>query len=118
MTETPFDLPFTTNNTSPQVRAPAHLTWYKLGKSISSKLLALPLLAFIAVPLIALFLRTSPANFLANLNQAQVIQAINLSLLTTLTLAVILVCFSFPTLIVVKGILHCRLDLTLETSPT
>ena len=35
-----------------------------------------------------------------------------------LALAVILVCFSFLTLIVVKSILHRRLDLTLETDST
>jgi molybdate transport system permease protein len=85
MTEVPLDLPLATNHTSQQGQVPAHLAWFKQGVSISSKLLALPLLAFIAVPLIALFLRTSPANFLANLNRVQVIQAINLSLFTSLT---------------------------------
>lgn len=51
----------------------------------SWKLLALPLLLFIAVPLLALFLRTSLTDLLKNLEQTQVIQAIKLSLVTTLT---------------------------------
>ncbi len=48
------------------------------------KLLALPLLLFIAIPLMALFLRTSPADLFTNLNQFQVIQAVSLSLVTSL----------------------------------
>lgn len=49
----------------------------------SWKLLSLPLLLFIALPILALFLRAKPTDFIANLNQSQVIQAINLSLLTS-----------------------------------
>ncbi len=54
----------------------------KLAKS-AWKLLVLPLLLFIAVPIISLFLRTSLADLVANLNQTQVIKAINLSLFTS-----------------------------------
>ena len=46
---------------------------------------ALPLLLFIAIPLLALFQRTSLADLISNLNQAQVIQAISLSIVTSLT---------------------------------
>ncbi len=49
------------------------------------KLLALPLLFFIAIPVLALFLRTSFTDLFINLNKTQVIQAVNLSLLTSLT---------------------------------
>lgn len=43
-------------------------------------LLSLPLLLFIAIPLISLLARTSPTDFFNNLNQSQVIQAVSLSL--------------------------------------
>ncbi len=58
-----------------------------LGKDFTGfwKLLALPLLLFITLPLLALFLRTSFTDFFATLNQAQVIQAISLSLVTSLS---------------------------------
>jgi molybdate transport system permease protein len=55
-------------------------------------LLSLPLLLFLALPLVAMFLRTPPAQLLANLGQSQVIQAVSLSMLTTsITLAVTIV---------------------------
>jgi molybdate transport system permease protein len=56
--------------------------WGKLTRS-SWKLLVLPLLLFIALPIVALFLRTSVADLAANLNQPQVLKAINLSLFTS-----------------------------------
>jgi molybdate transport system permease protein len=66
--------------------------WVEKLVKQSWKLLALPLLLFIAFPLIALFLRTSLSNFFSTLNQTQVIQAINLSLITSLaTTAVTLI---------------------------
>ena len=49
------------------------------------KLLALPFLLFIATPLLAIFLRTPLADLLKNLDQSQVVQTINLSLITSLT---------------------------------
>ena len=48
------------------------------------KLLAVPLLLFIALPILALILNTSPTQFFENLNKTQVVKAINLSLFTTL----------------------------------
>ena len=55
-------------------------------------LLSIPLLLFLALPIAAIFLRTPPLQLLANLGQAQVVQAIGLSMLTTcITLAVTLV---------------------------
>ena len=48
-------------------------------------LLALPLLFFIATPILSIFLRTSPLDLLENLNKTQVSQAITLSLVTSLT---------------------------------
>jgi len=62
-----------------------------LGKMTNSawKLLTVPLLLFIAIPILSLFLRTSLADLLANLNQSQVIKAVNLSLRTSLMTIVV-----------------------------
>ena len=59
-------------------------------------LLSFPLLAFIILPLAALFLRTNPRNLVADLQQPQVIQAIGLSLFTTLMATLITVLFGTP----------------------
>ncbi|HYN88107.1 MAG TPA: hypothetical protein VER55_06235, partial [Ardenticatenaceae bacterium] len=48
------------------------------------RLLSFPLLAFLTLPLLALFLRTPPARLSANLRDPAVHQAIALSLVTTL----------------------------------
>jgi molybdate transport system permease protein len=85
MTEKPLNILFALSKASRQVQAPAHLAGLKPRGNAFWKLLSLPLLAFIAFPLLSLFLRTSPTDFLTNLNRSQVIQAINLSLLTSLT---------------------------------
>ena len=55
------------------------------------QVLSLPLFAFLTLPLLALFLRTSPAQLLQNLNQAQVLQAIGLSMATTMASTLIIV---------------------------
>jgi molybdate transport system permease protein len=59
-------------------------------------LLSLPLLFFLALPLVALFLNTPPGQLLANLNKAQVIQAISLSMLTTFITLAITAVFGTP----------------------
>lgn len=48
------------------------------------KLLSLPLLLFIAIPLISILFHTSVTDLFRNLNQSQVIQAVSLSLFTSL----------------------------------
>jgi molybdate transport system permease protein len=72
------------NNPTP-MGVPSHSDWLGQWLKESWKLLALPLLLFIAISLIALFLRTSLVNFFTDLNQYQVIQAVGLSLITSLT---------------------------------
>jgi len=62
----------------------------------SWKLLALPLLLFIAIPLIALFLRSSLIDIFKNLNQTQVIQAVKLSLFTSATTTVVTIIAGTP----------------------
>ncbi|HEX9926432.1 MAG TPA: ABC transporter permease [Anaerolineae bacterium] len=59
-------------------------------------LLSLPLLLFLALPVVALFLRTPPNQLLANLAEGQVIQAISLSMLTTCITLVITLIFGTP----------------------
>lgn len=60
--------------------------WGRLNQWLNHSwtLTTLPLLLFIALPLISLFLRTSVADLLANLNQEQVVRAVSLSLSTSL----------------------------------
>ncbi len=48
------------------------------------RLLALPLLAFFLIPVVLLFTRTSPGEFVESLGKDQVLTAINVSLRTTL----------------------------------
>jgi len=59
-------------------------------------LLSLPILASFLLPLLALLLRTSPAQFLAHLKQPQALQAIFLSLITTLSATLISVVLGTP----------------------
>ena len=60
------------------------------------KLLALPLLLFIVIPLLALFLRTSFTDFFATLNQAQVVQAVSLSFISSISATTITLIFGTP----------------------
>jgi molybdate transport system permease protein len=60
----------------------------RIAKS-SWQLLTLPLLLFIALPIVAIFLRTSLADLQENLNHTQVVKAVNLSLLTSLITTVV-----------------------------
>ena len=57
---------------------------------------SLPMLAFIVLPLLSLFLRTSPDQFIASLNRTQVSQALALSMTTTMTAALITVILGTP----------------------
>ncbi|MFZ5821078.1 MAG: ABC transporter permease [Chloroflexota bacterium] len=58
--------------------------WLARMANSSWQLSALPFLLFIVLPITAIFLRTSLADLLENLNHPQVIKAVNLSLLTSL----------------------------------
>jgi molybdate transport system permease protein len=60
------------------------------------QVLSIPMLAFFILPLLALLLRTSPASLLANLRQPVVLQAIGLSLATSLTATLITVLLGTP----------------------
>ena len=71
------------NFPAPPLFLGVHSSWFEKMKKSSWQLLTLPLLLFIVLPIISLFLRSSFTDFLANLNQTQVIKAVNLSLLTS-----------------------------------
>jgi molybdate transport system permease protein len=60
------------------------------------KLFALPLLLFIAIPLICLLMRTSLTNLFTNLNQTQVSQAVSLSLFTSVATTLVTLAFGTP----------------------
>jgi molybdate transport system permease protein len=58
--------------------------------------MALPFVLFIILPVLALFLRLSPLDFLAGLNQRQVLQAVRLSFLTSLATVLLALFFGTP----------------------
>jgi molybdate transport system permease protein len=58
--------------------------------------LSVPFLAFLILPIVALLLRATPDRLFANLGQPQVLQAISLSLVTTLAATGITIVFGTP----------------------
>lgn len=58
-------------------------SWISSFSRSAWTLLALPLLLFISIPVLSLFLRTPWEQFLTTLNQTQVLQAVNLSLVSS-----------------------------------
>ncbi len=74
--------------------APTHpaASW----RRISWRLLVLPFSLFIFIPLLALFLRISPADLWQSLNTQQVAQALSLSLVTSLSTVLVTVIFGTP----------------------
>ncbi len=74
--------------------APTHpsASW----RRVSWRLLVLPFSLFIFSPLLALFLRISPADLWQSLNTQQVAQALSLSLVTSLSTVLVTVIFGTP----------------------
>jgi molybdate transport system permease protein len=60
------------------------------------RLLAVPLLLFIALPIFAIFTRNSLVDLFANLDEGQVAQAIGLSLTTSLVTTLVILVFGTP----------------------
>jgi molybdate transport system permease protein len=56
----------------------------------------MPMLIFLSLPILALFLRISPANLVENLRQPEVLQAIGLSLGTTMISTLIIILAGTP----------------------
>jgi len=79
----------TTSDASPPARRrsrPHRLAW----------LLSLPFLAFLVIPLAALVLRLPPSQLIPSLQSPQVVQAVTLSMITTLVTTVVTICFGTP----------------------
>ena len=70
--------------------------WANKSLDQSWKLLALPMLLFIALPLLSLFTHTSLSDLLTNLDKQQVTQAIRLSLVTSLATTLVTILFGTP----------------------
>jgi molybdate transport system permease protein len=60
------------------------------------RLLSLPLLLFIAIPIISIFLRSKPGDFINNLKEREVVQAITLSLATSTMSTFLTLIFGTP----------------------
>lgn len=60
------------------------------------RILSLPMLFFLSIPILALFMRISPANLVENLRQPTVLQAIALSLGTTMISTIIIILAGTP----------------------
>lgn len=69
-----------------------HPTWQKE----LWQLMAYPLLLFFALPLLAIFFRLTPSALIASLRSPQVLQAIRLSLLTSLITVLVTLLFGTP----------------------
>ncbi len=69
---------------------------YAAWAAQSWKLLALPLLLFLTIPLVAIWTRTSVADFWATLRQPQAVQAITLSLVSSFTTMLLALLFGTP----------------------
>ena len=91
---TPTELSEKVSDSSPRETALAG--WLNRSAGGLWKLLALPLLLFIIVPLISLFLHSSLADFFTTLNKAQVISAISLSFITSLSATAIALAAGTP----------------------
>ncbi len=75
----------------PSVQKPGWGRW-----NGSWRLLSLPLLLFIALPLAALLLRISPTTFLTDIKQHQVVQAVGVSISTSLITTLVTLVFGTP----------------------
>ena len=60
------------------------------------QLLALPFLLFLAIPILAIFLRLSPADFWSALRKPETLQAVQLSLVTSLASVLVTIVFGTP----------------------
>lgn len=60
------------------------------------RILGLPLLVFLALPLFALLIRTPPSHLLAHLKDPQVLQALRVSLITTVGATILIIFLGTP----------------------
>lgn len=84
------------NMTNQEVRVSPPAPPPKMKLSGIWRVLSLPMLIFLSLPIIALFLRTSPASLLENLQDPDVLQAIGLTLITSLVSTLIIIVAGTP----------------------
>ena len=97
----------------------------KKSLAFNWRLLAVPLLVFLALPILTLLLRTSPERVAASLQQEQVVQAISISFKTTLISLVFTILFGTPVAYLMgrrkfrfKSILDALIDLPTLLPPS
>jgi molybdate transport system permease protein len=86
----------TKTNPENPVRSRDISSWFSNGVKNSWKALALPIILFITIPIVAIFLKTPLGQLFANINQAQLVHAINLSIVTSLSTTLITLIFGTP----------------------
>ena len=91
----PESLPVLTGD-QPVTRAGRSHRLGQLGRWSGAGLLSLPLILFFFIPVAALLLRTSGADILADLRRPEALQAIELSLRTTLITVLLTVILGTP----------------------
>jgi molybdate transport system permease protein len=94
------------SQTAPPSRPPELSAWWRI--------LSLPLFLFIVLPIAALLTHTTPSQLMLNLRRPQVLQAISLSLGTTLISTVLIVVLGTPVALVMSRS-RSRLRRTFDT---
>ena len=105
---------------SPLPNAKVRMNKFQRTSTIIWRSLALPLVLFITIPVVALFARTPLSTILENLNRAQMIQAISLSLITSTATTAATLIFGTPVAILLthRNLRFNRLLDTLVDLPT
>ena len=71
-------------------------SWFTYGVKNSWQILAVPIILFISLPILAIFLKVPLSQFFENINKTQLVQAINLSIFTSLVTTAITLLFGTP----------------------
>jgi molybdate transport system permease protein len=90
------DISLPQSSMQPSRQPSVHSWWNTNRQLVILWLLSLPLIIFLAFPLVAMLLRISPSALLAHLFQPQVAQAIALSIVTTTTTLLITLIIGTP----------------------
>ena len=91
MAQSTLSAPRSTTLPLPERKAPPRSRLRNLWLALS-----LPLFIFLLLPLVALFLRTSPSQLVANLNQPSILQAVGISLVTATGSTLVIILLGTP----------------------
>lgn len=99
---------------------PTFSDWKNRQTNDAWKIFSIPMILFVSIPIIALFLRAPFGDFIENLNKTQMSQAISLSLFTSILTTMITLVFGTPVAILLaqKNFRSYRLVDTLIDLPT